>query len=362
MKRVYLTCYAHQNLGDDLFVKLLCERYPQTRFYLSCSRFFDDAFENIKNLVIMNRHHLWGMLVQNSKRLLNRLGWKNTFPFDAQVYIGGSIFIEPQDWHPDHPYQRELYAQHLQDTLPYFILGANFGPHHQEDFVSLHQTFFSQMCQDVCFRDQTSANLFKQTAVVRYAPDIVLTYHMPVMDKKPWIVISCIEDDHRVGLTDFDNQAYCLKMAEIISHYQAIGKKVFLVSMCQEQGDERACQAIQALCKDVSLVYYRGEMAEIVNLFAQAEYVIASRFHAMILGWLGRASVFPISYNNKTEQVIQDYGFAGAYCWIDQFASLTFEQIDANRAQGYVFDVTALCQAAQKQFEKLDAFLGEPHD
>ncbi|MDY0404730.1 hypothetical protein P5G51_004325 [Virgibacillus sp. 179-BFC.A HS] len=34
MKKVLIHAYTHFNFGDDLFIQILCERYPQTSFYL----------------------------------------------------------------------------------------------------------------------------------------------------------------------------------------------------------------------------------------------------------------------------------------------------------------------------------------
>ena len=36
MKKVFLHTYSEQNLGDDMFVKYICDRYQHVEFYIVC--------------------------------------------------------------------------------------------------------------------------------------------------------------------------------------------------------------------------------------------------------------------------------------------------------------------------------------
>lgn len=45
----------------------------------------------------------------------------------------------------------------------------------------------------------------------------------------------------------------------------------------------------------------------------ECEYIVATRFHAMVIGWALRKKVFPIIYSKKTLNVIQDVNFHGKY-------------------------------------------------
>lgn len=358
MKRIYLKAYTNMNFGDDLFVYIICRRYPEVKFYLSCSKFSDDAFECIENLTIMNRTHLKGMIIQNVKRLMNKCSIQTNFPFDGQVYIGGSIFIQPSDWYKECNYEKELYEYRLNKNLPFFILGANFGPYDDDKFVKIHKKFFETEISDICFRDRWSYDIFNDVAKVRYAPDIVCTYQLPKVKKENLILISCIYNDGREGLPHFENEVYFQKMAEVCDQYWCLGKQVCLVSLCKAQGDEISCLEIKKRCKgEIQTVFYRGNIDEIIQLFARAEYVIASRFHAMILSWLADTPVYPISYNNKTEQVIRNYGFAGKYITIQDIDFVDFKTVDENRNNQYIFNIETIVEEADKQFEVLDDFL-----
>lgn len=358
MKKIYIKAFAHLNFGDDLFVKILCERYPNTKFYISCSRFTDTPFENVHNLTIMNRRHFKGMIIQNTKRLMNKMKLDINFPFDAQVYIGGSIFIEPDDWDESHKYYLELESEKIGKKIPYYIIGSNFGPYCSKKFVDLHHNYFKYDVQDICFRDIQSYNLFSNLRNVRYAPDVVCSYEIPKEEKKNIVLISCIYNDKREGLGFFSNEQYISKMAEICEQYIKMGKEIVLLSMCNEQKDNITCKEInKRLRKKAKVVEYQGDIEQILHLFAVSEYIIATRFHAMILAWITKTPVFPISYNTKTINVINDYQFIGQYCKIEAFGNSSFSKIDQNRKENYVFSIDQIRKDAERQFEALDKFI-----
>ena len=45
-----IIAYVNGNLGDDLFVKILCERYPNQKFLLCGPKKYKDYFEYLDNL------------------------------------------------------------------------------------------------------------------------------------------------------------------------------------------------------------------------------------------------------------------------------------------------------------------------
>jgi hypothetical protein len=49
-KKIFLKAYCYQNLGDDLFVRILAKRYPQTLFYLPMQPRFADSFSDVPNV------------------------------------------------------------------------------------------------------------------------------------------------------------------------------------------------------------------------------------------------------------------------------------------------------------------------
>ena len=49
-KKVKLRAYAAANLGDDLFIELICKRYPDDTFFLCGSKKFRKIYKKIPNL------------------------------------------------------------------------------------------------------------------------------------------------------------------------------------------------------------------------------------------------------------------------------------------------------------------------
>lgn len=362
MKKIYIKAFTATNLGDDLFVKVLCERYPQHHFFLECTKEHAAAFCNIPNLTLFDRSAKFGKFHQRVRKyctkLSHRIGIRMPFAYDAEVYIGGSIFIEFITPAIYNYYFERLYSSKLCKGIPYFILGANFGPYQTKDFLEKHETYFSEQVTDLCFRDKQSYTLFRQLPNVRYAPDILFTLKMPVLPKKELILISCIYDNDREEIGRFDNVSYESKLRELCEYYLSLGKEVCLLSMCDKQGDFQMCENVKNYFpQNVQTINYLGNTEEILRLFAQAEYVIAARFHAVILGWISKTPVFPVYYSNKTLNVIHDYAFQGDYASINDFCNLSCDAIDQNRSSGYIFNSEPLQADAHNHFKHLDRTL-----
>ena len=50
MKKIYLKMYLKKNLGDDLFLKIILERYPSTQFFVNSNKTYANIvnFNNVK--------------------------------------------------------------------------------------------------------------------------------------------------------------------------------------------------------------------------------------------------------------------------------------------------------------------------
>ena len=49
-KRALIKAYVSGNLGDDLIIKALCNRYPHVRFVVSGKRYYKSSFSECRNL------------------------------------------------------------------------------------------------------------------------------------------------------------------------------------------------------------------------------------------------------------------------------------------------------------------------
>ena len=81
MKKVYILAYSKMNLGDDLFIDMLVNRYKKIQFYSRNMTMDSTAYRQNKNLHFIDY-------------TLDDLLTLDINEFDAFVYIGGSNFME----------------------------------------------------------------------------------------------------------------------------------------------------------------------------------------------------------------------------------------------------------------------------
>ena len=342
-----LIAYTAQNLGDDMFVDYICKRYPNIQFLIVCQPEYSYAFSKLKNLKIFH----------NEKELRMSLE-----PVKLQVLIGGSLFMEPRS-------QKDIYSKFVSNTqyrvykdVPMIIIGANFGPYETELHFLLHRQWFATI-NYISFRDDYSYSLFKDFSHVTWAPDILFNYPIPAIKSTRTIVISCIRNDYRIGLSDYDEESYIVSLCKIAKSYINMNYRVLLASFCKKQGDDQvAKKIINRLCSEKAmLISYEGDILNFLSNILSAEYIIGTRFHSIILGWLAGIPVFPISYNTKTEAMLKCYGFNGHSSKIES-VSTDFEYVDYNRVRDIKIPALSLIRESKKHFAFMDEYLNKSGD
>ena len=95
MKKIFLYAYDHINLGDDLFIETIANRYSDTEIYFWTNAQNQKAFEEQKNLKIIDENSTKTKILKKIRpSLAARYKAGIQKKCDAQVYIGGSIFME----------------------------------------------------------------------------------------------------------------------------------------------------------------------------------------------------------------------------------------------------------------------------
>ncbi|MCQ9627000.1 polysaccharide pyruvyl transferase family protein [Cetobacterium somerae] len=361
MKKILIKAYAQLNLGDDLFIKMLCERYKDTEFYL----FATPEYENLKGIETNNLKILYNNTF--AKKILFRLGRKfgvyniledlKAKELDGVVNIGGSIFIENYFSKEDF----KIRERNLEFGKNYFILGANFGPYKSEAFKSMYHDFFKK-CKDVCFRERYSYELFKDLENVRFGKDIVFSLKQETVAKEDYVLFSIILPSARPGFSGIESE-YFNRLKTLTLDIIKSGKKVKFMSFCQGEKDEEAIKKLLNMIpneqhKYISKYFYRGDMNEALEILNKADSIVATRFHAMILGFVLKKPVFPIAYSKKMTNVLEDLEFKQNYASLENLQGLNFEKFKENEA----LSPNTLIRAAQdgeRHFLKLDDFLSE---
>jgi colanic acid/amylovoran biosynthesis protein len=352
--KIYIHFYNECNFGDDAFVAMLANRYPNVTFFISGKREYLKAFEKVKNIVSYNDTNL--KLFAN--KIIRKLTKKDPL-FGCRAYrcqscitIGGSIFIEPQSVDLSAYFRNKI--NKLFSGKNNLIIGANFGPYQNDSFLQFFRNEFHRY-NYISVRDLDSYSLFQDIDNVNYAPDILFgirnivhSITVPV-NARPYIVISVI---NKVD----DLESYKHKLKEIVCYNHDLHFDVVMLSLCELQGDLSLCnEIVSGVDFDVKIHSYNGSnMQEVIHCIQSASYVIGSRFHAIITALAFQVPCFPIVYSNKTVNMLKDIGYSGRYGLIDELANLSMQEIDENRRKKYTPDVERLVKESEKHFLFLD--------
>lgn len=343
--RVLVFAFLAGNLGDDLFVRMLCDRYPEVRFLLCAGGDYEGRFSDIPNLTIRPKAE-FGSLAGSC---------------DAVVHIGGCCFIQHEkDFSRLYDNDRGL----LEASRHLVFLGSNFGPYTDDAYLESYRELFRGY-DGVSFSDRYSAGLFEGYPNVAYAPDILFGYPSRPAQKRRHAVISVIElagRDGRLAISQHA-EAYRAFMLGVVRSLIARGYEVTLASFCEEQGDEHEIEALLDEMKvdgqeRVTTALYRHHPDEVVRALEDAECVIATHFHAMVLGFAHGCKVLPVVYDQKTRKVLNDLSYP---------LSLGLEELADANADAWVgrliaekpLDAHELANASAGHFRFLDHVLAD---
>lgn len=298
MKKVFLMAYLRKNFGDDLFVKMLLEKYKNIDFYIKHDKYeFLDILDKYENL-----HVLTG---KDTDEELYKI---DVNEYDSYVYIGGSIFMEGGSCYNLSEKFYDFVKKCKESNKPFCYISCNYGPYQTQEYFELSKRNFKE-CTDICFRDLYSYNLFSDMGTVRYAPDFAFSYNTPKVEKqKNTVGITVINLNIRKDLKD-KNDEYIEFLERNINNYISLGKEVFLFSFCKNEGDE---ETIENICKmfpsekKLHVVKYMGEVDKFLKQYNSMEYMICARFHAMILSAIAMQKMYIMSYSKKIDRVNDD--------------------------------------------------------
>ena len=166
MKKILVNAYLSLNFGDDLFLKILFERYDNVKWFLNSG---DNRYLKIFKDIELEENICTKILKKLKIKKFHSINFEK---YDAGVYIGGSMFMESQTWKLDYDKLKYLLDNFNKNSKPYYILGCNFGPYSNKGYEEKYKMLFSK-AEDICFRDSYSYEIFKELSNVRIAPDIV---------------------------------------------------------------------------------------------------------------------------------------------------------------------------------------------
>ncbi|UTC09255.1 hypothetical protein A4W78_06845 [Latilactobacillus curvatus] len=361
-KRILAKGYFKGNLGDDLFLKILTDRYPNEVFEILVDPVVASYYTDIKNINIVKRNLVFKVLNKLasifSKGGIYALLLRR---YKAVVEIGGSIFPE-KDRAGIVTNERIYLSEHMKH---YFVIGSNFGPYETQSFVNSYQNFFGSI-DGIVFRDLASKALFNSLNNVRYAPDVVLGLkdEGKDIDKKPYVAVSVIDLMYSDISRDSSLKKYAQDYENAIQSalLQLIdsGFNVKFIPFSKMQNDTEVSYKIQnrllRLRPNANIeVFEDSNTQKILQIIKNSSYLLSTRYHAMILGWVYGIKQQVLSYSGKMDNVMQDI-FPNQYCYSVRSGKQYAFEIDKMNT---VKNTEELNMQAQEQFYYLDSYLRE---
>ena len=349
MKKIFVMAYLRNNLGDDMFVMELLNRYPDVEFYVEVVDMkYAKALEKKNNVkIIINENETFEKIDINQ--------------YDGYVYIGGSIFMEGGKVYNLDEGCLEFVKKCKILNKPFYYIGSNYGPYQTEKYFNLSKETFKQ-CTDLCFRDQYSYNLFKDISTVRYAPDVLFSYEIEECNKeKDTIGISIIDLEIRENLRHKEDE-HIQFLFNNINFYLKNGKNIYLFSFCNDEGDEKAIQKILNKFKNsdyknrITVVRYNENIEEFLAIYKKMEYMICQRFHSLVLSYICNQKFYVISYSQKICNIIKELNLCDKYIKLEEITAQKtialedFYDVKEENLEG-------IKKKSLEQFRELDKFL-----
>ncbi len=359
MKKVFLDCIYEKNLGDDLLIKTVCDRYKSTIF-LFPSYFHDINKNNIFNLkVIKVNEYIYRLFRKicfkfNKMNIVDKIIIKHC---DYVITVGGSMFVEYTQNSKDYKF---TWYENLKK--PYFIIGVNIGPIYTKNYLLNLKKHIFQNARDVCVRDKKSYDKVKNMKNVRCGSDMIFSYDVSQYKGENHInkvIISVINCERKKNqMKHVNSQKYEETILQLISYFQNKNYEIELISFCKAEGDEETINKIisKSNTKDISYYFYDGDIDETITELNTASIIIGTRFHANVLGLLLGKVIIPIIYNDKTKNLLEDIHFQGKYIDMEHLDQFDIKSL-TNKDLTYKCNISKQIQDAQEHFQVLDNIL-----
>lgn len=367
MRLVKLTAYLQHNAGDDMMVEQLLNRYPNCLFYgcvphqkkstfMEESNYFDEN-DVYKNKVLGRLNHLINLLTFNKfKDLLYKFVF-NLIEKQCKhaITIGGSIYRPTNYETIEERINRENKKRAANGSL--YVVSANFGPYDTREFFEAFYSYFKK-CSGVVFRDSRSHNLFKDIPQVTWAPDIVLNIPDRIIKINSNVVISVLGLKHHPHLIKYKT-TYIKFIVDVCKHIFSLGLNPVLTSFCELEGDMELIDEILTYFNNydkgkITVYSYNGNTCELIELFSNAKFIIATRFHSMILGIRFSKPLFTIVYELKALNVLEDLA-NHSWCHMSELAN--FDPIKVFETGYEAHSYEEYIKKASLQFSQLDKAL-----
>lgn len=370
MKKILLLAYTNLNFGDDMFVYTICKEFPNQSFVLKASSLYSKTLDSIPNLIIRKK----GLIERVYDKVVNKVPCLNiinlkTIGYCAVVYVIGGLFDDDEIWERSvdeygiKKMKNMLWKNSFNKKKPFFLLGCNLTRVTREKYIDEMKYVFEGLT-DICFRDKYSYKYFTQLKNTRYAPDIVFNYKCNCVKKDDSILISvwgpltCVEKFPQWKWAENLWVNYERFLCDVIFRFANLGKNITLLALCENEGDLKACLRIkEKLNFDVDIVTYNGDLDKIILLFEKSRFVIGTRFHSIVMAINAMCSIYPIIYESKTQQLLEDIGYNGSFSHIQMMEGYNINNVIESYNKNEIISCEKIKHKASDQFMKLREYL-----
>ena len=350
---ILLEAYLDSNFGDDLFMHMLLQRYPDHRFYLMTSA---------GQRMMFSRPNLSRIDYLDAESQLERYG--------AYVFVGGDFFSPLADH-----ISRYRRAHAIRENGGHvFILGCSLNRTYTEEEYRQVNAVFSE-ADFVSFRDEVSyrqcvEHMHNVHAVS--SADMSFLLHDDLLERsKRHAMAGAMGISVRKRMGSDEDGTYSAYIREIggvaLEHLCADERNTvsFLALSTGEWDDRKTARDIITLLPEnladrVSIKAYEGDIEAFMDDASQCESFVCTRFHSLCLSILFGKPFVPISYEVKIENLLKTLGydgFTGEYgegqTPIRMYRSITTNRLNKEKLKAY-------CLRADTFFEKVDLLL-KPH-
>ncbi len=362
-RKIMLYGFFGNNVGDDLFFDYLFRRYPDTLFVVFFLPHYSEFFSRYNNVRFYD-------MTRSVVTRLNAYGEKHKKPIffeqtllrfcDGAVHIGGSVYQQICDWE----YDLKIRDITTRRAKRFFAISNNFGPYHTEGYIDFWRKKFINF-DDICFRDKYSYNLFCGKKNIRYAPDLLFSYPvLPKIEKNSGgIAISVIDTSMEMRSIDKNiSDKYFELLTAATEHFLRQGKEVTLLNFCLLEGDINAVnRIISALPEDlrerVKVISHSNDIAAVTKALAASEYIVATRFHASVLGFVLNKKVLPLCYSEKTVNMLTDLKLNSDMLRLSDLENLSTDDFIECILNCEIKDISGVPQKSEEQFAGLDRYI-----
>lgn len=342
-KKIAVDAYFFNNFGDDLFLEILINRYPNASF-----DFITPSEDRIKNFADNPR----------IKRVSRKQALANVRSYDLYLMIGGSMFQQPPDWKMQWV---NLFL--MVNTFRLFnkktaVIGCNFGPFEDPAYVKAYSKIFKKL-NFMSVRDEQSFNLLQgQNINLHLYPDMAFSFDVNAYLSDSREEEKCIG----VSIMDFgkENDHYENKMVEIISSLKEKAKvKIFSFQNSAEISDLNVINHVLSKVpggkQNIQVINYDGNMKEFLGQYATCESFLTTRFHSLIISLMFNQHIVAINYNPKIKNTLEYLKVNIELVNMDELDNINVDSL-INQSHGN-YELTEIVNQSISHFQYLDSVI-----